>query len=146
MAMMQTSGAHPKLWLFRLRWKLSISSSLSRAMVVKVYTPNWTARARSTAAHSLSMQSTNCFSSYVLFWSVVTRPAKDPTWWRINTTILLLIVEFVLMGGQRGIAQLLFLLYFGWGQEGWQSRERIAWRSGILDQPQPLLESGLLRA
>jgi hypothetical protein len=57
---------------------------------------------------------------------VVTRPAKDQTRWRINTTFLLLVVEFLLIRGQCGTAQVLFLLYFGWGQEGLQSRERIA--------------------
>jgi hypothetical protein len=48
----------------------------------------------------------------------VTRPAEDPTRWRINTTFLLLVIEFLLMGGQRGTAQVLFLLCFWWGQEG----------------------------
>jgi hypothetical protein len=41
---------------------------------------------------------------HVLFWSVVTRPAKDPTSWMINSTFLSLVVEFILMGGQRGTA------------------------------------------
>jgi hypothetical protein len=40
-------------------------------------------------------------------------PAKDPTRWTINSTFLLLIVEFILMGGQCGTAYLFLLFWVG---------------------------------
>ena len=43
-----------------------------------------------------------------------------------HSTFLLLVIEFLLMGGKRKTSQVLFLLYFAWGQEGRQSREKIA--------------------
>ena len=30
----------------------------------------------------------------MIFWSVVTRPANDPTRWRTNSTFCLLVIEF----------------------------------------------------
>ena len=107
--MMLTSGDPPQVVAFPFEVKLSLSSSLSGVIILKIYSK----LNRQSEVNGGSFPN-NSVDQLFLF------PRVIPV-----TTFLLLVVEFLLMGGQRGTSQVVFCsILWGGKMDDNQGREK----------------------